>query len=114
MKVYHRLCIGLRGAPHQAIETMCSLCVHWVGRYLAVTSDKTAEHYTPTRAQLLELAQTDKELNGFVALFSLVMRESVESLEAPGFHKEGDILVCLIFCLLASGTIPLTEVFNVV
>lgn len=110
MKVYHRLCVGLRGSSHQAVELMCSLCVHWASRFLATSQEDTESYCTPTRAQLVALTQTDTELNGFVALFSLIMRESVEALEAPGFHKEGDILVCLIFCLLANGTIQLTEV----
>lgn len=113
LQVYHRLCSGLRGSPHQAVEIMCSWLIHCSQLYVAHDKDSLQGPIFSAplnRSILISLLQGDKDLSGFVSLLGLIQEECVYVLEAPGFQKDGDILVFLLLQLLASGKITAVKV----
>lgn len=108
LRVYLRLCSGLLNSPAQAVEAMCGVVVHWTQRLVAARSGP-AIGSPLSQKDLRRMMQADPELNLFVMLLNCILRDSASVLEAPGFHKEGDVLVFLALYVIAHGTLIYSE-----
>ena len=94
---------------------MCSLAMFWASCFLEVDSKDSSpvvyiSHSNVTRApELVERLKEDKDVSAFISLFFYVLRDFAGYLDAPGNSKEGDILVFLLFELLACGSMKIRE-----
>ena len=102
--MYKRLISGIE-SPHQRMDAMCSLLIYWAATNAFV--DASNSFPFQLNADIRPLIQYDAELSAFLSLFIMILRECACNIEAPGFHRESDIVVFLCKQLLSRGTVEL-------